>query len=58
MDRESEQPLPCAEKLAFDTKQQADATANVTRYRYGTIVQAYKCRFCQLWHLSSQSYEV
>jgi hypothetical protein len=45
--------LPCKEKLAFDTKKQAAATATVVQYRYGTIVRPYKCRHCDLWHLSS-----
>jgi hypothetical protein len=45
--------LPCNDKLAFDTKKQAAATANVAHYRYGSKLHAYKCRYCGLWHLSS-----
>jgi hypothetical protein len=49
--------LPCKDKLVFDTKLQADATATVTRHYHGTVVRSYRCRYCQLWHLSSSSYE-
>jgi len=45
--------LPCHEKLAFDTKREANATASVVEYRYGSKVHAYVCRYCRLWHLSS-----
>lgn len=45
--------LPCASKLSFDNRLQADATASVVRYRYGTVVVPYICRDCQLWHLAS-----
>jgi len=46
-------PLPCSEKLAFDTRRQAEAAAAVARYQHGTVLQAYLCRHCGLWHLSS-----
>ncbi|HSX29583.1 MAG TPA: hypothetical protein VLE73_03425 [Candidatus Saccharimonadales bacterium] len=45
--------LPCAEKLAFDTKQQANAAATVAAYQHGTQLHAYKCHHCGLWHLAS-----
>ena len=45
--------LPCKDKLAFDTKKEAEATATVVQYRYGSKVRAYRCRHCSLWHLSS-----
>lgn len=45
--------LPCDDKLVFDTKKDAEATANVAHYRYGTKLKAYVCRYCGLWHLSS-----
>lgn|GEM_PF-846925 len=47
--------LPCHDKLAFDTKKQAETTATVVEYRYGSTVRAYHCRYCHLWHLSSNS---
>lgn len=50
---EEDAPLPCAEKLAFNTKKDADATANVAHYRYGNKLYSYQCRYCGLWHLSS-----
>ena len=45
--------LPCDDKLAFDSKKDAEATANVAHYRYGNKLRAYVCRYCGLWHLSS-----
>ena len=45
--------LPCADKLAFDTKKAAEATATVAGYQHGTKLKAYTCRYCQLWHLAS-----
>lgn len=50
---EEEPVLPCSDKLAFDTKKDADATANVAHYRYGGKLKSYRCRYCELWHLSS-----
>jgi hypothetical protein len=47
--------LPCAEKLVFDTKAQAEASAVVADYQHGIRLKAYVCRHCQLWHLSSNS---
>lgn len=46
--------LPCAEKLAFDTRRQAQAAATVAAYQHGAQLQVYQCRHCGLWHLSSQ----
>jgi hypothetical protein len=46
-------PLPCSEKLAFDTKKDAQATATVARYRYGGKLKVYRCRYCNLWHLAT-----
>lgn len=50
---EFEDVLPCAGKLAFDTKREAQATATTVEYQRGAKVRPYKCRYCQLWHLSS-----
>jgi hypothetical protein len=47
-------PLPCADKIAFDSNKDAKAAANVAQYRYGTKLKTYQCRYCSLWHLSSQ----
>ena len=49
----AEDGLPCKDKLAFDSRKQAETTATVVEYRYGSSVHAYKCQHCQLWHLSS-----
>lgn len=45
--------LPCADKLGFDTAEAARATATVSEYRYGSQLKVYRCRHCQLFHLSS-----
>lgn len=55
MEYEEEPVLPCHDKLAFDTKKQAEATANLADWRYGSKVHAYLCRHCNLWHLASGS---
>ncbi|MGH7241483.1 MAG: hypothetical protein ACREGB_04260 [Candidatus Saccharimonadales bacterium] len=48
-----EVPLPCAEKLGFDTQKQAQAAATVAAYQHGTKLKPYICTHCQLWHLAS-----
>ena len=48
-----EAALPCADKLVFDTERQAAAAANVAAYQHGAQVRPYICRYCGLWHLSS-----
>jgi hypothetical protein len=45
--------LPCADKLVFGTKQEAQAAATVAEYRYATKLKPYTCRYCSLWHLAS-----
>ncbi|MGB4800861.1 MAG: hypothetical protein WBP03_05095 [Candidatus Saccharimonadales bacterium] len=47
--------LPCADKIAFDSKKQAEATATTSAYWYGTRPHAYRCSHCGLWHLSTTS---
>ena len=45
--------LPCHEKLAFDTRKQAEAAAVVAEYQHGAKLHVYQCRYCGLWHLAS-----
>ncbi len=45
---------PCSEKLVFDTKKEAEALAVSIEWQRGTRLKAYKCTYCQLWHLSSK----
>lgn len=52
---DTETPLPCSDKLAFDTPKAAQATATVSEYRYGGKLKIYKCRYCHLYHLASHS---
>lgn len=49
----TDESLPCADKLAFDTRQAAQAAATVAAYQHGTQLVAYHCRYCGLWHLAS-----
>jgi hypothetical protein len=53
MASEMEDNLPCADKLAFETKKDAEATALAADWQHGTILKPYKCKHCGLWHLSS-----
>jgi len=54
----SEKPeLPCADKLVFETKKAAEAAAATLEYQRGSKLKAYQCRYCHLWHLSSNSGE-
>ena len=46
---------PCAEKLAFDTLKQARAAAVVADLQHGTKLKVYKCKYCNLLHLASDS---
>ncbi len=50
---DEEQPLPCADKLAFDSKEKARAQARVIEWRRDIKLKVYKCRYCNLWHFSS-----
>jgi hypothetical protein len=52
---EASKDLPCAQKLAFDTQKQASAAANVAEYQRGVVLKVYRCRHCQLWHMSSNT---
>lgn len=45
--------LPCHDKLGFDTQKQARTAALVADYQYSAKLKVYRCRDCDLWHLSS-----
>lgn len=49
----NENELPCAEKLAFDTKEAADGARVYAQYQHGTRLKIYQCSYCELWHLAS-----
>jgi hypothetical protein len=49
------QDLPCADKLTFETPEAARATGTVSEWRYGSNLKVYKCRYCHLYHLSSNA---
>ncbi len=44
----------CANKMAFDTNAEAQTAVTVTEYQRGNTLKVYRCRDCQLWHLSSK----
>lgn len=44
---------PCKDKMAFDSKKEAEDTARVAEHQHGTKLKVYKCRSCSLWHLAS-----
>lgn len=46
--------LPCADKMVFDSYDQAQSTALAADWQHGASLHAYHCRHCSLWHLSSQ----
>ena len=56
MSPEEPEKLPCDGKLAFETREAAEATGTVSEWRYGGQLKTYICRYCHLYHLSS-SYE-
>lgn len=53
MHDDEENELPCAGKLAFDTRREAQAAATTAAHLHGAKVKVYVCRHCGLWHLSS-----
>ncbi len=53
---ESEEPaLPCADKMAFDTQAEAEGAALTAEWQHGGSLKVYRCRYCNLWHLSSEN---
>jgi len=48
-----DEELPCKDKLVFDTRNEAAASANVVEWQHGAKVKPYQCNHCDLWHLSS-----
>lgn len=45
--------LPCQDKMAFDSKGDAEASALAVSWQHGGSLSVYQCQHCQLWHLSS-----
>jgi hypothetical protein len=50
----SEELLPCAEKLVFETRQSAQTAATVAAHQRGIQLKVYRCKYCGLWHLASR----
>ncbi|HSX46429.1 MAG TPA: hypothetical protein VLF87_00340 [Patescibacteria group bacterium] len=49
-----DKPLPCANKLSYDTKVEATGAAAAVDWQYGARLVPYKCRHCHLWHLTTE----
>jgi hypothetical protein len=45
--------LTCSDKMSFDSKSEAENTVLVVEHQRGTKLAVYKCRRCQLWHMST-----
>jgi hypothetical protein len=43
----------CIDKMAFDTKSEAENAARVAEFQRGSKLKVYRCKECKLWHLSS-----
>lgn len=54
----SDSVLPCADKLSFDTKAEAEGSATVAEWQYGNKLKTYKCGYCELWHLASTTEKI
>ncbi len=50
-----DQAADCADKLAFDTREAAEAQAATAQWQYGSKLGVYRCPRCSLWHLTSQT---
>lgn len=50
-----QEELPCAGKMVFNTQKEAQAVGLAADWQHGASLKAYKCRYCHLWHLSSQT---
>ena len=53
MQDNDEQELPCSDKLSFDSAKEAETAALVAKVQRGMSLKVYKCKNCNLWHLSS-----
>jgi hypothetical protein len=45
--------LLCADKLTFDSKEQAEGSAVAIKHQRGVSLKTYECLHCGLWHLAS-----
>lgn len=50
----SETELPCQGKMVFDSQKEALMAASALKFQRGEQLKAYKCKHCNLWHLSSR----
>lgn len=50
---DQQENLTCQDKMAFDTKKQAESAARTAAFQHGAKLKVYRCRDCGLWHLST-----
>jgi hypothetical protein len=50
----TEIPLPCAEKITYETKSAAEGAAAAADWQHGARLKTYRCQYCDLWHLASE----
>lgn len=43
----------CADKMAFDSKKEAETAVIVADTQRGVKLKVYKCQKCDLWHMAS-----
>lgn len=53
MNEVEEPALPCADKMVFETKKEAEAIALTLDWQRGRLLKVYKCQHCGLWHLTT-----
>ena len=45
----------CKDKIPFDSMADANKCVRATNDKSDRVLRAYRCRECNLWHLTSQS---
>jgi hypothetical protein len=50
---DDEAVLPCQDKMAFDSQDEAESSALAVDWQHGEKLSVYQCKHCELWHLSS-----
>ncbi len=48
-----EPPKKCADKIPFDSKKIAQASATIAGDKYRSRLGVYKCSHCGLWHIKT-----
>lgn len=55
---DSQQSDPCADKITYESAEEARAGDATNSYNYAKpVLKVYRCRRCQLYHLTNRSNE-